>query len=128
MADTEKITINMSVVDLGQIDLLVEEGFYSNRTDFIRTAIRHQLLRHDTELKQSIVRKTMAVGVVNYSRKDLEKAQARGEQVSARVIGMLVIDDDVSPELAAATINTIKVFGVFQANKAVKEAIADRIQ
>ncbi len=128
MAETEKITINMSVVDLGQIDLLVEEGFYSNRTDFIRAAIRHQLLRHDTELKQSIVRKTMAVGVVNYSRKDLEKAQARGEQVSARVIGMLVIDDDVSPELAAATINTIKVFGVFQANKAVKEAIADRIQ
>lgn len=128
MAETEKITINISVVDLGQIDLLVEEGFYSNRTDFIRAAIRHQLLRHDTELKQSIVRKTMAVGVVNYSRKDLEKAQARGEQVSARVIGMLVIDDDVSPELAAATINTIKVFGVFQANKAVKEAIADRIQ
>lgn len=128
MAETEKITINMSVVDLGQIDLLVEEGFYSNRTDFIRAAIRHQLLRHDTELKQSIVRKTMAVGVVNYSRKDLEKAQARGDQVSARVIGMLVIDDDVSPELAAATINTIKVFGVFQANKAVKEAIADRIQ
>lgn len=128
MAETEKITVNMSVVDLGQIDLLVEEGFYSNRTDFIRAAIRHQLLRHDTELKQSIVRKTMAVGVVNYSRKDLEKAQARGDQVSARVIGMLVIDDDVSPELAAATINTIKVFGVFQANKAVKEAIADRIQ
>lgn len=128
MADTEKITINMSVVDLGQIDLLVEEGFYSNRTDFIRAAIRHQLLRHDTELKQSIVRKTMAVGVVAYTRKDLEKAQARGEQVSARVIGMLVIDDDVSPELAAATINTIKVFGVFQANKAVKEAVADRIQ
>lgn len=128
MAETEKITVNMSVVDLGQIDLLVEEGFYSNRTDFIRAAIRHQLLRHDMELKQSIVRKTMAVGVVNYSRKDLEKAQARGDQVSARVIGMLVIDDDVSPELAAATINTIKVFGVFQANKAVKEAIADRIQ
>ncbi|GAB4154151.1 MAG: CopG family transcriptional regulator [Candidatus Promineifilaceae bacterium] len=128
MAETEKITINMSVVDLGQIDLLVEEGFYSNRTDFIRAAIRHQLLRHDAELKQSIVRKTMAVGVVNYSRKDLEKAQARGEQLSARVIGMLVIDDDVSPELAAATINTIKVSGVFQASKAIKEAIADRIQ
>lgn len=127
MADTEKITINMSVVDLGQIDLLVEEGFYSNRTDFIRAAIRHQLMRHDTELKQSIVRKTMAVGVISYNRKDLEKAQATGEQVSARVIGMLVIADDVSPELAAATINAVKVFGVFQASKAVKEAIADRI-
>lgn len=128
MADTEKITINMSVVDLGKVDLLVEEGFYSNRTDFIRTAIRNQLNLHDTELKQSVVRKSMAIGVVHYSRKGLERALAGGEKVAASVVGMLVIDEDVSPELAQATIESVKVLGVFQVNKAVREAIEDRIR
>lgn len=128
MADTEKITINMSVVDLGKVDLLVEEGFYSNRTDFIRTAIRNQLNLHDAELKQSVVRKSMAIGVVHYSRKGLERVLAAGEKVAASVVGMLVIDEDVSPELAQATIESVKVLGVFQVNKAVREAIEDRIR
>ncbi len=95
MADSEKITINMSVVDLGKVDLLVEEGFYSNRTDFIRTSIRNQLDRHSDEVKQSVTRKTMAVGVVGYGRKSLEARQAAGEIVSAWVVGSLTIDDDV---------------------------------
>lgn len=128
MADTEKITINMSVVDLGKVDLLVEEGFYSNRTDFIRTAIRNQLNQHDSELKQSVVRKSMAIGVVSYGRKDLERALAAGEKLAASVVGLLVFDEDISPELAKATIESVKVLGVLQANKAVKEAIADRIK
>lgn len=127
MADTEKITINMSVVDLGKVDLLVEEGFYSNRTDFIRTAIRNQLNHHDTEVKQSLVRKSMALGVVHYSRQGLEAAQAKGERLAARVVGMVIIDDEVSPELAQATIESIRVLGVLQASKAVKQALADRI-
>ncbi len=128
MADTEKITINMSVVDLGKVDLLVEEGFYSNRTDFIRTAIRNQLNQHDNEVKQSVVRKSMAIGAVNYGRKDLERALAAGEKVAASVVGLLVIEEDVSPELAKATIESVKVLGVFQVNKAVREAIADKIK
>ncbi len=127
MADTEKITINMSVVDLGKVDLLVEEGFYANRTDFIRSAIRHQLTRHDEVVQQSAVRKSMVLGVLSYNRQELAQLQERGQRVACRVVGMLVIDDDVEPELAQATIESIKVMGVFKANKAVRDALADRV-
>jgi Arc/MetJ-type ribon-helix-helix transcriptional regulator len=127
MADSEKITINMSVVDLGKVDLLVEEGFYSNRTDFIRAAIRSELNRHDDMVKQSVVRKAMVVGVLQYDRKELEKKVAAGNRLAIHVIGKLIIADDVPPELAEATFDSIKVLGVFEANKAVKEALADRI-
>ncbi len=127
MADSEKITINMSVVDLGKVDLLVEEGFYSNRTDFIRTSIRNQLDRHSDEVKQSVTRKTMAVGVVSYGRKSLEARQAAGEKVSAWVVGSLTIEDDVSAELALETIESIKVYGVLKASDKVKNALGDRI-
>jgi Arc/MetJ-type ribon-helix-helix transcriptional regulator len=127
MADSEKITINMSVVDLGKVDLLVEEGFYSNRTDFIRTSIRNQLDRHSDEVKQSVTRKTMAVGVVGYGRKALEARQAAGEKVSAWVVGSLTIEDDVSAELALETIESIKVYGVLKASDKVKNALGDRI-
>jgi Arc/MetJ-type ribon-helix-helix transcriptional regulator len=128
MADTEKITINLSIVDLGKIDLLVEEGFYSNRTDLIRTAIRNQLDRHEEIVKESVTRKSMAIGVFNYSRKGLEKRRAVNEKVSASVVGMLVISDDVSPELASETIESIKVLGVLRASKAVRQVLADRIR
>lgn len=127
MADTEKITINMSVVDLGKVDLLAEEGFYSNRTDFIRTAIRNQLDKHADEVKQSVTRKTMAVGVVSYGRKTLEARKATGEMVSAWVVGRLIIEDDVTAELALDTIESIKVHGVLKASSKVKNALAERI-
>lgn len=128
MADTEKVTINMSVVDLGKVDLLAAEGFYSNRTDFIRTAIRNQLDRHDDEVKDTVTRKSMVLGALVYTRRELEKRRTKGEQVSAWVVGSLTINDDVSPELAQDTIESIKVYGVLKANKAVKSALADRIQ
>ena len=128
MADSEKITINMSVVDLGKVDLLVEEGFYSNRTDFIRAAIRSELNRHDDMVKQSAVRKSMVICVLHYDRNDLEKKLAAGNRLAVHVIGKLMIADDVPPDLAAATIDSIKVLGVFEANKAVKEALAGRIR
>lgn len=126
MADTEKITINMSVVDLGQVDLLVSEGFYSSRTDFIRTAIRNQLGQHAESVKQSLTRKTMAIGAVYYSRKDFEERQAAGVELEIRVVGLLTLSEDVTPELARAVIKQVEVYGVFQAPKAVKEALADR--
>ncbi|MBL8045406.1 MAG: hypothetical protein JNL09_02640 [Anaerolineales bacterium] len=126
MADTEKITINMSVVDLGQVDLLVSEGFYSSRTDFIRTAIRNQLGQHAESVKQSLTRKTMAIGAVYYSKKDLEERQAAGVQLEIRVVGLLTLSDEITPDLAQAVIKQVEVYGVFQAPKAVKEALADR--
>ncbi len=127
MPDTEKITINMSVVDLGQVDLLVEEGFYSSRTDFIRTAIRNLLGQQSEAVKQSITRRTMALGAVGYNRGELEKFRANGEKLEVRVVGLFVLQDDVSPDLARETIESIKVLGVFRASEAVKEALADRI-
>jgi Arc/MetJ-type ribon-helix-helix transcriptional regulator len=127
VAESEKITINMSVVDLGKIDLLVEEGFYSNRTDFIRTGIRNQLDKHTEDVKQTVTRKTLMVGVMSYSRKALEKRREAGERVSALVVGSLLIADDVSAELALDTIEAIKIYGVLKASSKVKDALADRI-
>jgi Arc/MetJ-type ribon-helix-helix transcriptional regulator len=127
MADTEKVTINMSVVDLGQVDLLVEEGFYSSRTDFIRTAIRNLLAVHSEVVKQSVVRKTMAIGAVGYNKAELEKIVADGSQLEIRVVGLFVLDPSISPELARAAIRSLKVLGVFRASNEVKAALVDRI-
>lgn len=127
MSTTEKITINMSVVDLGKIDLLAQEGFYSNRTDFIRSAIRRQLNIHEVETQQMVERHSVGLGVFHCSRKSLETALAEGKQVSFRIVGMLIIDSDVTPELAIETIDSINIWGVLRANEAVKRTLADRI-
>ncbi len=128
LGDTEKITINLGFIDLGQIDLLVQEGFYSNRTDFIRTAIRNQLATHVDVVKQTVARKTLVLGLQHFSRQDLEAAQAAGQKLHIQVLGLARIADDVSPELARATIDSLFVLGALQANPAVKAALADRIQ
>lgn len=127
MADTEKITINISIVDLGRIDLLVEQGFYSTRTDFIRTAIRNHLGTHAQTIEDTVTRKAIVVGVIDYTTEDLMRYVNRNEQVDIRVVGLLVIDEDVTPELASAAIKSIKSLGVFRASDEVKKALADRI-
>ncbi len=124
--ETEKITLNLSPVDLGQIDLLVQEGFYSTRTDFLRTAIRNQLQVHGEVLKQAFVRKTLTLGLQHYSRKDLEAVRASGQKLQVRVLGLLSISEDVTPELARATIEEISILGAFHASEAVKRALAKR--
>lgn len=126
--ETEKITINLGFIDLGQIDLLVQEGFYSNRTDFIRTAIRNQLATHAEVVKQTVARKTMVLGLQQYTRRDLEAVQAAGEKLDIHVLGLAVIANDVSPELAQATIESLVVLGALRASRAVKAALADRIR
>lgn len=126
-ADTEKITINLGYVDLGQIDLLVQEGFYSNRTDFIRTAIRHQLTAHAELVKQTVTRKTLELGLRHYTRQDLEAVKKAGERLTIQVVGLATIAADVTPELAAETIESITVLGVLQASPAIKAALAGRI-
>ena len=127
MADTEKITINLGYVDLGQIDLMVQEGFYSNRTDFIRTAIRNQLDRHTDAVKQSVARHQLDLGLRQYTRQDLEAVQAAGETLHIQVLGLAVIAPDVSPELARNTIASIHVLGALHAGPAVKAALSDHI-
>jgi Arc/MetJ-type ribon-helix-helix transcriptional regulator len=127
VGETEKLTINLGVVDLGQIDLLVQEGFYSNRTDLIRTAIRNQLTVHAEEVKRTIARRTLVLGLQHVSRADLERALAAGEMLQIQVLGLARIADDVSPELARATIESVVVLGAFQASAAVRSALADRI-
>jgi len=125
--ETEKITINVGYVDLGHIDLLVHEGFYSNRTDFIRTAIRNQLATHSDVVKQSIVRHTLELGLRRYGREELEAVKASGRKLRIQVLGLATIDDDVTPELARETIESITVLGALQASKAVKAILSDRI-
>jgi Arc/MetJ-type ribon-helix-helix transcriptional regulator len=127
MSETEKITINLGLVDLGQVDLLVQEGFYSNRTDFIRTAIRNQLATHAEEVKQTVARKTLVLGLEHYTRRDLEAVREAGETLEIRVLGLASIDDDVSPELARETISSLVVLGALRASPAVKSALKDRI-
>ncbi len=126
--DSEKITINLGFVDLGHIDLLMREGFYSNRSDFIRTAIRNQLASHTDAVKQSIVRHTLELGLRSFGREELEAVKARGGRLKIQVLGLATIDDDVTPELARATIESITVLGALHASKAIKAALADRIR
>lgn len=126
--ETEKITINLGYVDLGRIDLLVKEGFYSNRSDFIRTAIRNQLDSHQETVAKSIERHTMELGLRDYSRADLESLRAAGEVLHVKVVGLARIAEDVTPELALATIGTITVLGALQASREIKTALADRIK
>jgi Arc/MetJ-type ribon-helix-helix transcriptional regulator len=123
---SEKITINVGLVDLGQIDLLVDEGFYANRTDFIRTAIRRQLDIRSNAVNETVARRTLTLGTQHYSRHDLETLRAAGRTVELRVLGLGSIADDVSPELALATIASVEVLGAFRASPAVKAALAPR--
>jgi Arc/MetJ-type ribon-helix-helix transcriptional regulator len=127
-ADSEKITINLGYVDLGHIDLLVQEGFYSNRTDLIRTAIRNQIERHADVTRQSAARKSLDLGLRHYSRADLEAAVAAGRKLEIRVLGLASIATDVTAELAGAAIASVVVLGAFQASPAVKAALADRMR
>ena len=124
--ETEKITINLGVIDLGQIDLLVGEGFYSNRTDFIRTAIRNQLAAHAEVVRQTVARRTLTLGLQHFSKADLEAACNAGKKLEIRVLGLAVIANDVSAELARKAIGSLSVLGALQASPAVKAALADR--
>jgi Arc/MetJ-type ribon-helix-helix transcriptional regulator len=123
---TEKITVNLGLVDLGEIDLLVGEGFYANRTDFIRSAIRRQLETRSGAVQDTVARRTLELGTVHYTRAQLEEVQAAGRTVRLHVLGLGSIADDVSPELALATIESVEVLGAFRASRAVKAALAPR--
>ncbi|PVA11988.1 CopG family transcriptional regulator [Pelagivirga sediminicola] len=125
--DSEKITINLGYVDLGRIDLLVQEGFYSNRSDFIRTAIRSQLNGHVDHVARTIERHTMELGLRDYTSADLEALRAAGEVLHVKVVGLARIASDVMPELARETIGSITVLGALQASAEIKAALADRI-
>lgn len=125
--ETEKMTVNVGVVDLGHVDLLVQEGFYSNRSDLIRTALRNQLALHADTVKQTVARRTLTVGLQHYSRTDLEAVVASGQRLQIQVVGLARIADDVPPELALAAIESVTVLGAFQASPAVRRALSDRI-
>lgn len=127
LADSEKITINLGYVDLGHIDLLVNEGFYSNRTDFIRTAIRNHLTTHGDTLRQVVARKTLVLGLQQFSAADLKAVRAAGQKLEIRVLGLATLGHDVTPELALATIESITVLGALHASAPVKAALAGRI-
>ncbi|MDP2264790.1 MAG: CopG family transcriptional regulator [Hydrogenophaga sp.] len=126
IGETEKMTVNLGVVDLGQVDLLVQEGFYSNRSDLIRTAVRNLLAVHADTLRQTVARRTLTLGLQHLTRADLERAVAAGERLRIQVVGLARIADDVSPELAQAAIESVSVLGAFHAPPAVRQALASR--
>lgn len=126
-SDTEKLTINLGYVDLGRVDLLVQEGFYSNRSDFIRTAIRNQLGTHAEAVSRSVARQTLEIGLRDFAREDLEEVRAAGETLDIKVVGLARIAGDVTADLARATIASITVLGALQASAEIKSALADRI-
>jgi Arc/MetJ-type ribon-helix-helix transcriptional regulator len=128
MPNSEKITINMSAVDLGKIDLLVQEGLFSNRTDFIRTAIRNLLDKHDLEIQQSVTRNSYVIGAIIYNKAELEKYRSKGEKVKMTILGYLHLADDISPQLAKEVVESIQVRGIFHASDEVKAALIDRIK
>ena len=125
--DSEKLTLNLGFIDLGSIDLLVRDGFYSNRSDFIRTAVRNQLATHADTAKKAASRLTLELGLRTFARQDLEAVQAAGEKLRIRVLGLAVIADDVTPDLARATIESITVLGALHASAEIKTALADRL-
>jgi Arc/MetJ-type ribon-helix-helix transcriptional regulator len=127
MAETEKITVNLNIVDLGRIDLLVEQGFYSNRTDFIRAATRKELDVHGDVFRQSTTLQ-MVLGIASYTRQELENHRQKGEKLNIRVIGAVYLPADISPELACDTIQSLKIYGTLHASPAVKEALSDRMR
>jgi Arc/MetJ-type ribon-helix-helix transcriptional regulator len=127
LPETEKITINVGAIDLGHIDLLVQEGFYSNRTDLIRTAIRNQIATHAEVLRQTVARRTLVLGLQDYSKRDLEAVRTSGTKLRIQALGLVRIADDVSPALARDTIESIDVLGALHASAAVKAALNDRI-
>ena len=126
VGETEKMTINLGVVDLGQIDLLVQEGFYSNRSDLVRTAVRNQIASHGDSVRQAVARRTLSLGLQHFTKADLERAKAAGERLRIHVVGLARIADDVSPELARAAIESVSVLGAFHASDKVRRALADR--
>jgi Arc/MetJ-type ribon-helix-helix transcriptional regulator len=126
--DTEKMTVNVGVVDLGHVDLLVQEGFYTNRSDLVRTALRNQLALHADVVRQTVARRTLTVGLQHFGRTELERAVAAGQRLDIQVVGLARIAEDVTPELASAAIESVTVLGAFQATPGVRKALADRIR
>ena len=127
LPDSEKITVNLGFVDLGRVDLMVRDGFYANRADFIRTAVRNQLDRQEDAVRQALGRRKLSLGLSHYGRRDLEAARDAGAPVHIHVLGLVSIADDVTPELARAAIASVQVLGAFHASAAVKAALSDRI-
>lgn len=125
--DSEKVTVNLGLVDLGKVDLMVQEGFYSSRTDFIRTAIRNHLASHEDALRQAVTRKALAMGLMHLSRAELEEVKKSGKRLRISVVGLARIAEDVPVALALATIESVSVLGAFQASPAVRAALKDRI-
>ena len=127
LPDSEKLTINLGSVDLGTIDLLVAEGFYSNRSDLIRTAVRNLLSTHRDVVNNALTRQERTLGLRRISRPELEALQTAGQHIRISVVGLVVIDDDVTPALAQETIASLSVLGSLQASAEVRRALAGRL-
>ena len=127
VAETEKITINLGAVDLGSIDLLVGEGFFSNRSDLIRTAVRNLLAAHRDIINGAVLRQDRTLGLRRITRAELEGLQQAGKRIRIGVVGLVVVDNDVPAALVEQTIAELSVLGSLQASPEVRRALAGRI-
>lgn len=125
--DTEKVCVNLAAVELGKIDVLVSQGLFTSRTDLIRAGIR-KVLEENGEAVQRVALGAAGLGIMAITRKQLEQARKAGEKLDMKVIGILVIDPDVTPELADTTIHEIRIFGTLRGPKAVLARIGDRVK
>ena len=128
LVESEKVTLNIGYVDLGRIDLLVQEGFYANRSDLIRTAVRNQLAVHEASVARSVERHAFDMGLRDVTAAELVQLRASGASLRLKVIGLVRIAADVSAELAGAAIAEIQVLGALQASAEVKAVLRDRIR
>ena len=104
--ESEKLTINLGAVDLGSIDLLVAEGFFSNRSDLIRTAVRNLLAAHRDIVNGALVRQERTLGLRRVTRAELEALRQAGERIRIGVVGLVVIEPDVPADLIRGIVGT----------------------
>jgi Arc/MetJ-type ribon-helix-helix transcriptional regulator len=125
---TEKITININTIDLGHIDLLVNEGYYATRTEFIKTAVKKQLDRHEEDTKKLIEQKAkhgdyeLSIGVGGFTKSELERIiQKKEAKIKMIFIGLFITPKDVTLELLEQAVESIKVYGVCRCSQEIKD-------
>ena len=115
MEKTEKVSVNMNIGTLSQIDLLVDQGFYSNRSDFINQAVRESINQKQeriNEVKTNYEKMNFIwfLGVYRLRYEELMQIKKNGNTKKISGYGILYIDDSLD-DLVLETINTINVKG-----------------
>ena len=127
---SEKVSVNINTSTLSSIDLLIDHGYYSNRSDFINQALREGIQKHQKTLDRIIDAKTEAngespnqwfIGVYGLEKREIDAAKSRGITMEIKGYGVLVIDAENDEEDLYPVIRSIKVKGKVVCQKRIKE-------